>query len=193
MGNSQRVVFCIALAGVSFLAGAVLVAALRRSPASALPIQPPIPVKDATMQVFFSPNGGAQEAIVAAIANAKTSVLVQAYSFSALPIAQALIDAHKRGVRVEILLDPTHAEEKKSLDSLVVRAGIPTKVDPEHAKAHNKLMIIDEEIVITGSYNFIPSAEAHNAENLLVITSKELAAAYLRNWNAHAAHSQPLR
>jgi phosphatidylserine/phosphatidylglycerophosphate/cardiolipin synthase-like enzyme len=71
-----------------------------------------------------------------------------------------------------------------------VNAGIPTYIDAKHAIAHNKVMIIDQMTVITGSFNFTKAAEVNNAENLLVIRSKELAKIYLDNWRKHEEHSE---
>jgi len=67
---------------------------------------------------------------------------------------------------------------------------IPTFIDSKHAIAHNKIMIIDKATVITGSFNFTKSAEERNAENLLVIKSKDLAKLYLDNWGEHREHSE---
>ncbi|HMJ89503.1 MAG TPA: phospholipase D-like domain-containing protein [Candidatus Acidoferrum sp.] len=52
-------------------------------------------------------------------------------------------------------------------------------------------MIIDEQMVISGSFNFTKAAEERNAENVLIIDEKAIAAKYLRNWQQHAAHSEP--
>jgi phosphatidylserine/phosphatidylglycerophosphate/cardiolipin synthase-like enzyme len=74
---------------------------------------------------------------------------------------------------------------------------VPTTVDAAHAIAHNKIIIndiidiIDEEMVITGSFNFTKAAQEENAENLLIIRDPALAAYYTQNWQAHAQHSQP--
>jgi phosphatidylserine/phosphatidylglycerophosphate/cardiolipin synthase-like enzyme len=68
---------------------------------------------------------------------------------------------------------------------------VPTKIDAEHAISHNKVMIIDGEIVITGSFNFTKAAQEKNAENLLIIRDPTLAVQYTQNWQAHAQHSQP--
>ncbi len=57
--------------------------------------------------------------------------------------------------------------------------------------AHNKIMVIDANTVITGSFNFTKAAEDRNAENLLIIKNRDLAARYTENWNAHAQHSVP--
>jgi phosphatidylserine/phosphatidylglycerophosphate/cardiolipin synthase-like enzyme len=64
------------------------------------------------------------------------------------------------------------------------------KIDVQHAIAHNKVMIIDGETVITGSFNFTKAAEENNAENLLVIRDKKLAERYERNWQEHERHSE---
>jgi phosphatidylserine/phosphatidylglycerophosphate/cardiolipin synthase-like enzyme len=138
---------------------------------------------------LFAGKGGCTEAVVKELGNAKTSVLVQAYSFTSVPIAKALVDAHKRGVKVEVILDKSQKGEKYTSADFVIHAGIPTKIDAKHAIAHNKIMVIDGETVITGSFNFTTAAEEHNAENLLVIRSSDLAAKYTANWQVHAAHS----
>ncbi len=143
------------------------------------------------IQVYFSPNGGCTEAVVKELDAAKQSVLVQAYSFTSSPIAKALVEAHKRGVKVEVILDKSQRTEKYSEADFLVNMGIPTRIDDKHAIAHNKVMVIDNSKVITGSFNFTKSAEEKNAENLLVIRSPDLAAKYTANWNAHAAHSEP--
>lgn len=76
-----------------------------------------------------------------------------------------------------------------SLATFLANAGIPTYIDDRHAISHNKIMIIDRAIVITGSFNFTKAAEEKNAENLLIISSKELARFYLDNWQKHQEHS----
>ena len=64
------------------------------------------------------------------------------------------------------------------------------KIDAKHAIAHNKVMIIDGETVITGSFNFTKAAEENNAENLLVTRDRELASLYMKNWQEHERHSE---
>ena len=142
------------------------------------------------IQVYFSPNGGCTEAVVKEINAAKTTILVQAYSFTSTPIAKALVDAHKRGVKIQVILDKSKRSEKYSSADFVLHAGIPTFIDAKHAIAHNKIMVIDGATVITGSFNFTKAAETSNAENLLVIRSPELAAKYAANWQAHLEHSE---
>ena len=115
-----------------------------------------------TFAVYFSPYGGATNAINHAIENAKESLLVQAYSFTSVPIAEALIRAHKRGVKVQVLLDKSQRTQKYCILDVLVSAGVPTLIDAAHAIAHNKVMVIDNEVVITGSFNFTKAAEERN-------------------------------
>lgn len=144
----------------------------------------------ADIQVFFSPHGGCAEAVVKNLNEATNSVLVQAYSFTSAPIAKALVDAEKRGVKVQVILDKSQRTEKYSEADFIQRAGIPTFIDAKHAIAHNKIMIIDGKTILTGSFNFTKAAENNNAENLLVIQGDAaLAGKYVANWQAHLKHS----
>ena len=142
------------------------------------------------INVYFSPRGGCTEVIIWEISAATNTILVQAYSFTSAPIAKALVDAHRRGVDIQVILDKSQRTEKYSSADFLVNMGVPTFIDARHAIAHNKIMIIDGATVITGSFNFTKSAEQKNAENLLVIRSPELAAKYTTNWKDHLAHSE---
>jgi phosphatidylserine/phosphatidylglycerophosphate/cardiolipin synthase-like enzyme len=147
-------------------------------------------LNDTPVQVYFSPNGGCTEAVVKEIDNAKSDILVQAYSFTSTPIAKSLLDAHKRGVKVEAILDKSQRKQNYSSATFLANSRIPTFIDDAHAIAHNKIMIIDGTTVITGSFNFTKAAEIRNAENLLIIKSPELAKLYIENWNHHREHSE---
>jgi phosphatidylserine/phosphatidylglycerophosphate/cardiolipin synthase-like enzyme len=142
------------------------------------------------VQVYFSPHGGATEAVVSAVEHATNTVLVQAYSFTSAPIARALVDAGHRSIKVQVILDKSQRTEKYSEADFLKNEGIPTMIDAEHAIAHNKIMIIDGYLVLTGSFNFTKAAEENNAENLLVINDPELASQYAQNWQVHAGHSE---
>jgi phosphatidylserine/phosphatidylglycerophosphate/cardiolipin synthase-like enzyme len=141
------------------------------------------------IEVFFSPNNGSTAAIVREIEHARSEILVQAYSFTSEPIAKALLKAHKRGINVAVILDKSQKTQKYSSVTFFTNAGIPTYIDARHAIAHNKIILIDRAVVITGSFNFTKAAEEKNAENLLIIRSKELAKPYLENWQRHREHS----
>ncbi|RJP22703.1 MAG: phospholipase D family protein [Deltaproteobacteria bacterium] len=144
-----------------------------------------------SIDVFFSPRGGATEAVVRELGNAKKEILVQAYSFTSAPIAKALVDAHKRGVKVTVVLDKSQRTAKYSSATFLSNIGIPTHIDAKHAIAHNKIMIIDQATIITGSFNFTKQAEEKNAENLLVIRGDDaLVKKYIANFDEHLGHSE---
>ncbi len=129
--------------------------------------------------------------IVAAIAHAHQVILVQAYGFTSAPIAKALVEAHKRGVDVRVILDKSNLKEGYSSAAFLQHAGIPALIDSNHAIAHNKVMILDVHEVITGSFNFTKAAEEKNAENVVFIDDPATATAFTQNWKAHADHSAP--
>lgn len=144
----------------------------------------------ADIQVYFSPKGGCTEAVVRNLEKATNTVYVQAYSFTSLPIAKALVTAHQRGVKVQVILDKSQRTEKYTSAKFLLDYGVPTTIDAKHAISHNKIMIVDHTTVLTGSFNFTKKAEDENAENLLVINDRSLAAKYLKNWEVHQNHSE---
>jgi phosphatidylserine/phosphatidylglycerophosphate/cardiolipin synthase-like enzyme len=151
----------------------------------------PVKISPNEVEVFFSPQGGCTEAIVNTLGQAKSSLLIQAYSFTSAPIAKAVVDAYKRGVHTEVILDTSQRTERYSSADFLAHAGVKVLIDDKHKIAHNKIMIIDSNTVITGSFNFTKAAEEDNAENLLIISNKDLATKYIENWKKHAEHSEP--
>ena len=144
------------------------------------------------IKVYFSPHGGCTEAVVNALHGARKQILVEAYSFTSEPIAVALIDAEKRGVDVEVILDKSQEQARGTEADLISLSGIPTYSDTAYRIAHDKVMVIDGSKVITGSFNFTKSAEDYNAENLLVISNDPpLADQYATSWKKHLAQSHP--
>jgi len=140
----------------------------------------------------FLPKGGCQDAIVRELKRARKEILVQAYSFTADPITYGLVEAKKRGVHVEILLDRSNEEASYSDLHILVENQVPILIDAKHAIAHNKIMVVDRKVVLTGSFNFTNQAEHENAENLLILTHHhDLVKHYLENYQAHKSHSQP--
>jgi phosphatidylserine/phosphatidylglycerophosphate/cardiolipin synthase-like enzyme len=132
--------------------------------------------------------------VVDEIARARRSILVQAYSFTSVPILAALKAAHARGVEVEVIVDKTSARVSKSgsrysAATYFSNAGIPVWVDTRVSIAHNKVMVLDGATVITGSFNFTAAAQSHNAENLLVVRDAALAERYRENWERRQAVS----
>jgi len=142
-----------------------------------------------TISVKFSPKGGITESLVEGIDSAQSEVRVQAFSFTSVPIADALIRKHKQGKEVEVLLDREPIHNKNSVLSSLYQAGIPVYIDSRHAIAHNKIIIIDDNKVFTGSFNFSRGAEEHNAENSIMPIDRNTTSLYLENYTLHKEHS----
>jgi phosphatidylserine/phosphatidylglycerophosphate/cardiolipin synthase-like enzyme len=141
-------------------------------------------------QVCFTPGGDCTEDIVGVIDKAKKQILVQAYSFTSAPIAKALVAAHKQGVDVKVILDKSQKTQKYSSSTFLINQGIPAWIDYRPAIAHNKVMIIDDKTVITGSFNFTKAAQDKNAENLIILVNADIAKQYSDNWHRRQAKSE---
>lgn len=141
-----------------------------------------------TVEVLFTPWDDAEGAIVRALDGARQSIHVQAYLLTSRPIAKALLDAQTRGVAVEVLADSEMLSKgDNSQIPKLAAGGIPVWLETRYASAHNKVILIDaraaQGTLITGSYNYTWSAQARNAENLLILQGNQaLLKRYLDNW-----------
>lgn len=139
-------------------------------------------------QVCFTPQQHCRPLITSAVARASTSIKMQAYSFTSYAIAKALVRASTRGVDVKIIVDKSDLINFSQIYYLL-KHKIPIWLDNKVRIAHNKVMIIDHKVVITGSYNFTNAAEYHNAENLLLINNQLLVEKYVSNWSTRQQQS----
>lgn len=140
--------------------------------------------------VHFSPKGGCEQAIIEQINQAKEEICLQAYAFTSHPIANALIEAKKLGINVEVIMDAKETLARGCVLKLLKPANIKCYADSAHSIAHSKLLMIDKKTLITGSFNFSAQAEYLNGENLLIIHNiPELVDAYLKNFEVHKSHS----
>jgi phosphatidylserine/phosphatidylglycerophosphate/cardiolipin synthase-like enzyme len=158
-----------------------------------------MPVSGAEIQVCFAPPiAGSCDplaTVLRTIDGARTTIRIQMYSLTLQEIVSALVRAKRRGIDVRVIVDRGQLHQDRN-DSLRVAslasAGVPVLVDTVPGLMHDKVMVIDGDTVLTGSFNYTWGAEHWNAENLLVLHDPALAAEYLRNWNQRAAQSQPL-
>jgi len=149
-----------------------------------------VPAKG-TVEVAFSPKHDPQALLVEVIEQASERIYVHAYIFTSRTLAAALVDAHERGVRVEVLADADmHRRGEGNMMPTFLAAGIPVAFETAYAAAHNKALIIDPGesscTLVTGSYNFTWSAANRNAENILVFRDNcALVDVYYQNWQRH--------
>jgi phosphatidylserine/phosphatidylglycerophosphate/cardiolipin synthase-like enzyme len=163
----------------------------------ALPAQAAPAPATGTVETAFTPWDDAEGLLIRTLRGARRSIHVQAYLLTSRNIAAALQSAHERGVEVRLLADRDGVEKgSTSLVPQLAAAGIPVRLETRYAVAHNKVVVIDAEAehsaVVTGSYNFTWSAQAKNAENLLVLRDDPaLTRAYYANWQRHWEEATP--
>ena len=140
--------------------------------------------------VYFSPNGGAEKALVQALDQAQHSIQAAVYSFTSRTVAKALLRAGKRGIKVSLILDGND-ESEYSKGFYVAKRGISVRYARglrrkgkriSYGLMHDKFAVIDGHLVVTGSYNWTVAAERWNYENLLVIDSVSLASRYAQEF-----------
>ena len=130
-----------------------------------------------SIEAHFSPGGGAQKAIVSRLEAARSEICVAMYIFSNQELADVLISAHRKGVKVRVLLDGSEDEYFYSQGRYLSGKGVQVRVDRSHMLfpgesqgiMHNKFAIVDNNTVITGSYNWTNAAEINNDENIIIL------------------------
>lgn len=144
---------------------------------------PTVTVNGSLVEVYFSPQDGTLEHILSVVNAAQESIYFLAYSFTSDGLAEALIERVKSGVTVSGVFDKDqyHSNSGTEFDSLR-NAGIDVLLDGNPRLMHHKVMIIDQRIVITGSYNFSNNAEHNNDENTLIIHNQDIAAKYMAEY-----------
>lgn len=142
----------------------------------------PVLVGTSEIELCFTPPSGCGKLISNLISRGRKSIYVQAYGMTSVEIIRELIAAHKRGVKVEILLDASNLYAKYSGLNELQKAGIEVLIDKVPGIAHNKVIIIDQQKVITGSFNFTSAADKRNAENVIIVNDQQIAKDYMHNW-----------
>lgn len=149
---------------------------------------PELEIDTADVNVYFSPDDGALQGVLQALEGAHDQVLLMGYTLTADEIADTLIDCHRRGIDVRVLLEASQIGSTGNDFDRLKAAGVDSRVDKNPYNMHHKVIIIDGAVVIAGSYNFTRSAEERNDENLIIIEDDDLAGAYLveftRIWEA---------
>jgi phosphatidylserine/phosphatidylglycerophosphate/cardiolipin synthase-like enzyme len=136
-------------------------------------------------RTIFSPQGGIEDAVIRAVEAAKETIDIAMFSFFSQRIAEALLEAKNRGVKVRLTLDKSQAS-LSSLDDWFAWHGFEMRVivgpddtrDPLYQKMHNKFGVFDGKLVETGSFNYSPNAEQNSFENSNWFDVPEMAARY---------------
>lgn len=154
-----------------------------------------LPLHGATIETAFAPGDAPAKLVTTAIGEARSEIRVMTYQLTNGRIINALRAAAERGVDVKVIVDEATCEAKRfpPVAAVLKKAGVEVSCDGRHPIHHNKVVIVDGMNVVTGSFNFSPSAE-RNAENTNVLRHvPALAALYLDVWAEHRAHAEPRR
>ena len=138
--------------------------------------------KEISTVCFPKMMNGCERLLLDLIKRANDSIHVMIYSFTLGDLGDALIEARKRGVDVKVLVEAENAYSKGSEVPKLVASGVEVALDSNPYLMHNKVMIVDGKIVVTGSYNWSWSAENRNDENLLILVSESVAEAYEKDF-----------
>lgn len=146
----------------------------------AVPPYPKVGLADETeIFTYFSPRNGISSVLLKEVQAAKKSIHFMAFSFTQDRLGQAMRDRFNSGIEVQGVFDERQVDQYSEYDSMKA-AGLPVVQDTNRGAMHHKVIIIDAETVITGSYNFSRNAEENNSENLLIIKGNpDIASAYL--------------
>jgi phosphatidylserine/phosphatidylglycerophosphate/cardiolipin synthase-like enzyme len=141
---------------------------------------PTLKIGETRLQSCFSPDDGCSAQLLKVIQNARQSIYFLAYSFTSDDLANAMIERLQQGVKIEGVMEGSQIESNSGSDYDRFRsAGLNVRLDANPNQMHDKVMVIDSQIVVTGSFNYTYSAENYNDENMLVIYNPQIAELYL--------------
>ncbi|WP_073853954.1 phospholipase D-like domain-containing protein [Pontibacter flavimaris] len=136
-----------------------------------------------TSHAFFSPGDDCLNAIVESMSGAGKNIKICVFTISDNRIAEAILEAHRRGVSIKIITDNNKLHDTGSdIRELAVR-GLEVRIDKTRSHMHHKFAIFDETRVLTGSYNWTRSAALYNHENILVTDNLSIVQDYSREFD----------
>ena len=140
--------------------------------------------KPSICNVYFFPNAKNEKYLVEMLRTCKKSLNIAIFSITRDNFAKAIIEVYKRGIKVRVIADDECVKNYGSDIYKLASNDIPCKTDNSaQFHMHNKYAIIDESVIVTGSFNWTTQAINNNQENLLFYEDKEIAAQYLKEFN----------
>jgi mitochondrial cardiolipin hydrolase len=141
---------------------------------------------------YFSPGDGCLNAILSGIQSVRSSLKICVFTISDDRITQAIRQAHRRGIQVRILTDNEKLFDRGSDIRELAAAGIPVRIDETPNHMHHKFALLDNQTLLTGSYNWTRSAARYNHENLIVTDQKNLVHDFSREFDRLWQELMPL-
>jgi len=140
-------------------------------------------VNGSSIQVIFTSEDHAiEEAIIPLLNSAQKSIRFLAFSFTDYPMAAAMIERANAGVDVAGVFEKVGSSTDSAELRTLYCANVPARRDGNGGFMHNKVVIVDERYVVTGSLNFSTSAETSNDENVLIIDNPDIAKLYMQEF-----------
>jgi phosphatidylserine/phosphatidylglycerophosphate/cardiolipin synthase-like enzyme len=139
-------------------------------------------VNGTPVQVYFSPEDKVMGRIIPVITSAQTSIRFLAFSFTDESLAQAMLDRAATGVNVAGVFEKVGSETQSSELRTFYCAKIPVRQDGNPKFLHDKLIIVDNRYVITGSFNFSSNATENNDENVIILDNPTIANLYIQEF-----------
>ncbi|BBE30199.1 hypothetical protein OSSY52_03400 [Tepiditoga spiralis] len=133
------------------------------------------------IEPFFMPEDDLKDRLVQLINSAQQSIDIMMFTFTDKEIANALLDAKNRGLKIRIIMETFQAKSSWSVYSFI--KSLNPVLDKNPRTFHHKVMIIDNSITVTGSYNFTNSAQFKNDENALIIHSQDVSHSFTKEFN----------
>lgn len=135
-------------------------------------------IGDSIVEVYFSPKDKTSDRIIQILKSAKNYIYVPTFLITHTGISNELINAQKRGVDVRVIIDANSVTTRNSKHTELRKNGIALKTENYAGKLHSKMIIVDDEYLITGSMNFSNSGENKNDENSVIIKNSKIAKAH---------------
>jgi hypothetical protein len=136
-------------------------------------------------QVLFSPGGGIRDHTLTSINGCNASLEIAVYNFTSGHIAEALVNAKNRGVKIRVVMDKKQAGKEGSLYDFLKEEGFDVQLLKGRVggSMHNSFVIFDNQLVLTGSYSWTEYAEKFNYENAIVSDEKPVVEMYQDEFN----------
>lgn len=134
---------------------------------------------DTDINVYFSPEDNIERIIIKRIEKARASIHFMAFSFTSDGIGEAMIAKSKKGIAVTGIFERRGTRGGHSEYTKMKLEGLPVRLDHNRGAMHHKVIVIDGERVIMGSYNYSRNANRYNDENIMIIDNREIAGRYL--------------
>lgn len=153
---------------------------------------PSLTIDSTLLETYFAPDDAPAFSLLPLLQNAQQSIYFLAYSFTSDPLGEALRARAAEGVAVAGVMDAEQIQSNIGTEyDLFKQAGLDVRADGNPGLMHHKILIIDEEIVVTGSYNFTNSAETRNDENLVILYDPQVAKYFLQEFQRVFTQAQP--